>query len=428
MKRLIIISLSVFLSLNMLYKDSIITVESDDSFMTRNEYVKVDFCKTQESDVEPVLFQMFREDIVEVTYECVNYTGRYSIGIIFDEGYDQIRMKEDLDRHLTAINDFIIEYYNESFVVSDKDFYLSSAVLYLSQTDLQKIIDMQEHKTYIENIIVLQVKEKHKNEAETNEWVYGNRSFDSCYHHNVYDNNGNLHIYHYNGLNSPATDTECFPTISAPHQGDGNERLESGNKWMPTYTAAQFITGISTGKNRTKLLFKYSSYTNLSNLKKDNNETLEMEIVFYNYRNIFPDEDRGTTYQKHSGKSYSTNIPSYYPDTYLFDNTAEMSFCVGCHDANQLVYGTMYFWIIDSEAGTQDFHYNHDGRFRVIAQRGYHTSSYVSAYNVFSEEHEGDVRLGISNNNYWVPSSQNAWYLASNNITWVYNDGDVYSH
>ena len=76
----------------------------------------------------------------------------------------------------------------------------------------------------------------------------------------------------------------------------------------------------------------------------------------------------------------------------------------------------------------QDFHYNHDGRFRVIAQRGYHTSSYVSAYNVFSEEHEGDVRLGISNNNYWVPSSQNAWYLASNNITWVYNDGDVYSH
>ena len=186
MKRLIIISLSVFLSLNMLYKDSIITVESDDSFMTRNEYVKVDFCKTQESDVEPVLFQMFREDIVEVTYECVNYTGRYSIGIIFDEGYDQIRMKEDLDRHLTAINDFIIEYYNESFVVSDKDFYLSSAVLYLSQTDLQKIIDMQEHKTYIENIIVLQVQEKHKNEAETNEWVYGNRSFDSCYHHSLH--------------------------------------------------------------------------------------------------------------------------------------------------------------------------------------------------------------------------------------------------
>ena len=93
---------------------------------------------------------------------------------------------------------------------------------------------------------------------------------------------------------------------------------------------------------------------------------------------------------------------------------------------------TPYYWYIDSLKGPDTATYPQDGRFKVIAQRSYRVGGYT-AYNIFAEEHERQVNIGVpagynsSGAEYnWVPQPYNAYYCISNGGYWLWNGSDYH--
>ena len=75
--------------------------------------------------------------------------------------------------------------------------------------------------------------------------------------------------------------------------------------------------------------------------------------------------------------------------------------------------------------GDHSHDYTNDGRFAVVAQRSYRVGSGYTAYNVFSEEHDSHIYIGVPSNGNWIPLPTNAWDLATNNTPWTwYYGGD----
>lgn len=197
-----------------------------------------------------------------------------------------------------------------------------------------------------------------------------NISIDGSYHFK-----SGLSTKWYNQL--VGTTTTCGTSLTSPHAGDGNSRFAAGYNWHPNFIKVAFKTDVDTNLNRTTLQYKYNA-ANLNNLAIDDNETLEMEVLFYNYH-------------LNSGVS----------------------------EANSLVSGTWYQWNITGAKGTRPGWAN-DCRFRVSAQRGYKTYG-SGTFSVFTEEHEPTLILGINSSYNWVPATQNAWILAEKNTTWSYD-------
>ena len=221
------------------------------------------------------------------------------------------------------------------------------------------------------------------------------------------------------------TDTVCSTYLKEPHGGDGNSRYRSGSgyKWFPNYVKVDFVTDIYSGQNRTQLWYKYDQ-SQLNNLQQDDNEALEMEVVFYNYLNATAEKEKGSSYQYHKtdeSSSWATNQPNAYIDTTFSDNNDEISFCVGVDDAADLTANTWYFWLIDGWAGTEENNYVNDGRFKVTAQRGYRYNG-AGTWSVFAEEHEPILSLGITEAQRWV-ADKNAWDMARDGEVWNFESG-----
>lgn len=243
-------------------------------------------------------------------------------------------------------------------------------------------------------------------------------AIDGSYHY--IENYGNYtYTYWHNGLTG--RDSLCASTISTPHYGDGNNRYESGYQWFPNRVDVNFYTDTDTNENTTKLWYKYDQDT-LDNLLVDSNETLEMEVVFYNYKNANNRDERGNAFQlRKSGVVWTTNQPNSYLDTAFGDPETEVSFCVGVDDASDLVANRWYYWSVPGTKGTQA-NYLNDGRFKVIAQRGYRLLG-SGTWSVFSDEHESSLKLGIdpASEYKWIPPEENAWYYASERDDWNFD-------
>lgn len=369
----------------------------------------------------------YNMEIKEISLSIRLEIGEFFIGIITDKETSRNEIIEELTNQVLVVKEHIEESFSycPSFSLLDFEYNYFVVETQLTKSDLNQLLCVLfDNITKTENVFSLVNLEDDLNIINSTENV---NTINSCYHRQLFDNDGNTYTVYHNGINN--TETRCLTNTSSPHLGDGNSRLLCGYKWMPTFVKVEFSTSVSSGKNRTKLTFSYSSSkNNLQYLKQDGNETLEMEVVFYNYTRNVTAENLGSTYQLLTGRSYSTNIPDYYLDTTFADNPNQISFCIGCHDATKLVNGTNYYWSIDSNSGTQVNSYPNDGRFKVVAQRGYHTSTSISTWNVFSEEHERSVILGISSGYNWVPQPYNAWYLSNNSLAWSYYDGDNYRY
>lgn len=217
------------------------------------------------------------------------------------------------------------------------------------------------------------------------------------------------------------TNTVCAVGIAAPHAGDGNARYDAGYNWFPYYYRASFDTNVVPNKNECQLDFKFTS-SYLQNLQVDNNETLEAEILFYDYNLATNVSKRGTSFMysdADEGTAWYANFENAYLDTNISDEAGVKSFCIGISDTSELTANQWYTWRIRGNAGTQSYNYINDGRFCVSVQRGYRVLT-GTALDVFGEEHEKIIFPGL------VPPDQNwladvnAWDLAANDGTWTY--------
>lgn len=225
-------------------------------------------------------------------------------------------------------------------------------------------------------------------------------------------------IYWYNQKTGKTT--SCSTSATSPHQGDGNSRYSAGFKWQPNQVKVNFITDESVNKNKTTLKYKYNA-SNLKNLSVDSNETLEMEVLFYNYHlnSGVSKENLGLAYQQ-TAYSWTSDQPGAYLDTTFGDSSTSRAFCVGTKDATALKVGIWYEWSITGAKGTKPGYAN-DGRFRVSAQRGYYYYGVSDSFSVFSEEHEPTLVLGITSSQNWVEKSKNAWALSASGTAWTYD-------
>ena len=272
--------------------------------------------------------------------------------------------------------------------------------------------------SYKENDSTIQLKEENVlGELLQNNDSKG-KTIDGSYHYKKTSGHVSKTMWH---SQSSGANTQCKRSAISPHEGDGNSRYDDGYQWYPNKVKADFTINKTTTpyvKNSTKLSY-YFYKSALKNLQHDSNETLEMEVVFYDLPNETNPDDRGLTFQKTTGSVYLTNQPGAYLDTGLCDDYP--CFCVGVKNANKLEAKKWYWWEITSKKGDYKG-YPNDGRFRVNAQRGYRYLS-DGAYGIFSEEHEKTVSYGKTSKQRWVPKT-NAWKLANSGTTWTCNTSD----
>lgn len=226
-------------------------------------------------------------------------------------------------------------------------------------------------------------------------------------------------------------------TPSSPYGGDGNNRTDSGYPWFPYYIKAEFIQQMNMGDSFVSLSFRFDE-NQLQNLNYDDNEALEMEIVFYNYKNADNQGERGVSFVPVNGnpsvntegkdfrnpKIWLANFSCAYLDTSAFDKTEEVSVCVGCYDAQAFSEPEkLYKWDIRYQGFSLRQNLPNDGRFKVIAQRSYLIDASIVndpdliPFRVFSEEKEGMIKYGLDSEvepetgklQLWVDSIQNAF-------------------
>lgn len=156
------------------------------------------------------------------------------------------------------------------------------------------------------------------------------------------------------------------------------------NTWVPDGGYAFAIDGSYSNTVYMYCDFEWSSSSKLSGLKNDDNETLEMDIVYYNYDGDAYSYEwyNYSGYNGYRGNYWETNQPRPYWDTQFDDSENERSFCLGCSDANQFTANSMYYWWGYGQK-------NSNGSMaKVIAQRGHRTPEwdYEDTYAVFAEE------------------------------------------
>lgn len=167
------------------------------------------------------------------------------------------------------------------------------------------------------------------------------------------------------------------------------------NTWVPTDVFVQASESSDNSNWRYMFLqFIWGSADNLSGFENDSNETLEMDLVMYNYDgNAWAYNTAGST----RGTMWDSNQPLAYLDTQFDDGTNERPFSVGAPDASLFQPSTFYYWWInalDTSSSTS--------MAKLQAQRGYRSpSNMYTTWNVFSEQ---TVNL-IPFNQFTVPGS-----------------------
>lgn len=193
----------------------------------------------------------------------------------------------------------------------------------------------------------------------------------------------------------------CLFTLFAVSQAFAE--YKSTYTWVPSSGYAFAING-SAYPNTVYLYsdFEWSSESRLSGLKSDYNETLEMDIVFYNYDgnayayNWYNYSDTN----RYQGTYWDTNQPWPYWDTLASDGNDERSFCVGCSDANLFQANTLYYWW-----GYAVKHSN-GSMAKIVAQRGYRSPDYrlSDTWSVFSEQSQIIVPFSS-----WTTPGSKSW-------------------
>lgn len=175
------------------------------------------------------------------------------------------------------------------------------------------------------------------------------------------------------------------------------------NTWVPTSGYTYAIDG-SAYPNTVFMYtdWEWSSSSRLSGLKEDGNETLEVQIVFYDYDdNAYADGWYNyDQYNKYRGQYWETNQPRPYWDTLVLDNN-EKSFAVGCSDANQFQADKMYYWWGYGEK-------NSSGSWtKVSAQRGYRLPStcYERSWCVEGEQ----TAIIVDFTEHWSTPGSKSW-------------------
>lgn len=358
-------------------------------------------------------------NITQVVYRINTGHDVFTIGYdIGEDGFSLEIMEKEISKMIEDVNIDILSEprLQGNKAISINDLQIESIELFTFNNKSLHSDNIETQFNNVKNVYELGYKEHIVNEPiEHNKAQKESNTIDGSYHYLKLISD-EVYTFWHNQLSS-SDDTVCVPTLSSPHGGDGNNRYDSGFQWFPNDVDVNFYTDVETDENQTKLWYKYDQST-LDNLNVDTNEALEMEVVFYNYNDSsVATANKGNSFQLiKSGVTWSTNQPNHYKDTNFGDPEEEVSFCVGVDDTTDLVANRWYYWKINGTKGTQS-NYANDGRFKVVAQRGYRTIG-GGAFSVFAEEHEPMKRLGLLGSQNWVSASENAWDLADANDDW----------
>ncbi len=363
-----------------------------------------------------------KEYITQIVFRQDDNEGYFAAGYCLGTKDTVDSILNDLSKRILEHNQWLIEAISQDKPVNNSRLFLSE--VYIETKDIATAYLCFDHISSFVSCASMTIIPYSKTDRadETKSMSY----FNSSYHYMGAD--ANLHWH-----KSDGTDQICVISPSSPHGGDGNRRRFDGYPWIPFYVKISFTLNISANKNRSRLDFIISG-SNLANLKKDNNEALEMEISYYNSYHANEGNLRGYAFQKSQNATWLSNQPRSYLDTTLEDSYGSISLCVGCADTTLMSANSQYYWYIDSKKGPDSATYPQDGRFRVIAQRSYRIGTGYTAYYVFAEEHERQVYIGVppgyapDGAEYcWVPQPYNAYYcIASNNSYWIWNGSEYH--
>jgi len=118
--------------------------------------------------------------------------------------------------------------------------------------------------------------------------------------------------------------------------------------------------------------FYWNTLADMELLRDDDNETLEMDVVF---NNVAPESAWSYSYLGDTvGSHWDSNQPVAYRDTQLLDGNDYRPFTVGTAFADQLQPATWYYWWVQGD------HHSDGSRAGVEAQHGYRSWNCFSGY------------------------------------------------
>ena len=199
-----------------------------------------------------------------------------------------------------------------------------------------------------------------------------------------------------------------------PEKGDRQDRLKQGERrndladmtvydWIPTYVKGEtrysaYQAGQGFIQKSVRVDFRWSQ-NGLDKLNIDDNEAVEIEVLFYNYGTDTGIPGNGKAWLSSEGNSWYSNLPSCYRDTRFMDSGDEKSYAVGTRYPGSIVANTQYymnFTVGESPNGTSRL-------WQINFQRGYYYDHPNVGYRlirgsgdewfIFNEEYESTVKI-----------------------------------
>lgn len=243
----------------------------------------------------------------------------------------------------------------------------------------------------------------------------------------------------------------CDTSAKNPRCGDGQDRLRmhddggfnsSTNRgaynWLPRDVYGEAKT-INTTTRQVSVLFSWTN-DRLNNLRIDNNEALEVEVLFYNYGQGVGIPQRGKAFMNQEPYSWSSNLPGAYKDTRFLDDPREPSYAVGTKYINDLDTRT-YSFVMNARWYNTDNDDN--GLWQINFSRGYYLVSthpglraYQELYGtdewfIFNEEYEIFAKVKQYHkydSGYWAPGEYGHMIEPNQKHQWNYKHSfqDIY--
>ncbi|WP_411337149.1 hypothetical protein [Ruminococcus gauvreauii] len=302
------------------------------------------------SDETDANTEILEDCIKQIVFETVIGEDVIKTGVVFPNEFSSDSLNEHIDETINEIND----QYNSSIGYDDLNLFCIETeednTQTLSEMDTLEMTNLKEVIT-INNIIT-------KEQIETIEAFETTGEINEQKHIRL----SNMLVLYNSRTNAYMP---CRPTLSSPHVGDGNNRYDIGYQWFPGKARVEFSSFVWTApKNQVDVNYSFTE-KEIENLIVDDNEVLEIEIVFYNYNSATdPDvsvEDFGYSFVDLSADfTWSTNQPMEYLDTSFADSAKEVSLCIGVADASALEPNKSYYYVARCKPG-ESYGYPHDG-------------------------------------------------------------------
>jgi hypothetical protein len=200
----------------------------------------------------------------------------------------------------------------------------------------------------------------------------------------------------------------CDTSATNPYCGDRQDRLkqkarfnEEGDvySWLPTSLSAN--TSEFNSETHARNLHAYFSWdsTAISNLVIDDNEAIEMEVLFYNYGSGTGIPENGTAYMSTLPYAWFSNLPDAYLDTRFMDEDTTKSYAIGTASPHLITADIGYYFSAYAYPSST----NTEGLWQINFQRGYWLDSTNFWYRfyrgsgdewyVFNEENETTAKM-----------------------------------